>query len=168
MNKIIMMEDCELMTGKSPHRNTDGGVNVTAADELESDQGQTAGKGSSGSEAGKEEDDDRVIKELKKIQRQNFVTHCLVSAMIVLTLTWQLSEVSLILKLKDGLNNPFRSLGGFIAGMFKRPDKPILINNVTEDENPATGKQEQGVDAIKIPDLPHLDLPSLGFITEEK
>lgn len=153
-----MKEDCELMTGKSPHRNTDG-ENVTAADEDEL-------------EAGKEEEgDERVIKELKKIQRQNFVTHCLVSAMIVLTLTWQLSEVSLILKLKDGLNNPFRSLGGFIAGMFKCPNKPILVN-VTEDENPATGKQEQGVDAsplpIKIPDLPHPDLPSLNFITQEK
>ncbi|MCD9559624.1 hypothetical protein HAX54_017691 [Datura stramonium] len=38
------------------------------------------------------EKEEKVVKELKKIQKQNFITQCLLSAMIVLTLTWQLSE----------------------------------------------------------------------------
>ena len=58
---------------------------------------------------GKGSKNDEIIKELKKVKRQNFVTHCLLSVMIVLNVAWQLSEVSLILKVKDGLSHPFRS-----------------------------------------------------------
>lgn len=73
--------------------------------------------GSKGSE------NDEIIKELKKVKRQNFVTHCLLSVMIVLTVTWQLSEVSLLLKVKDGLSHPFRSFGNVLKGMVKKsPD----------------------------------------------
>ncbi|GKF37957.1 hypothetical protein Tco_0114715, partial [Tanacetum coccineum] len=52
----------------------------------------------------KEKDDEekaKIVKELKELKRQNFITQCLLSAMIVLTVTWQISEVSIILKLKD-------------------------------------------------------------------
>jgi uncharacterized membrane protein len=38
--------------------------------------------GGKGSEA---VDDEEIIKEVKKVKKQNFVTHCLLSAMIVLT-----------------------------------------------------------------------------------
>ncbi|GJU87618.1 hypothetical protein Tco_1295164, partial [Tanacetum coccineum] len=58
----------------------------------------------------KEDDDEekaKIVKELKELKRQNFITQCLLSAMIVLTVTWQISEVSIILKLKDGVTHPF-------------------------------------------------------------
>ncbi|CAI9761709.1 unnamed protein product [Fraxinus pennsylvanica] len=64
-----------------------------------------------------------ITKELKEVKKQNFVTHCLLSALIVLTVAWQLSEVSLILKIKDGLRNPLGSISGIITGMFRgRPN----------------------------------------------
>ncbi|KAJ7945567.1 Ciliary neurotrophic factor [Quillaja saponaria] len=66
---------------------------------------------------------DEIVKELKKVRRQNFVTHCLLSVMIVLTVAWQLSEVSLLLKVKDGLNHPFRSFGSMLSGFLTVPDR---------------------------------------------
>lgn len=62
-----------------------------------------------------------IVKELRKLRRQNFVTQCLLSAMIVLTVAWQVSEVSLILKVKDGMRHPFKSFGSMLTGMLKDP-----------------------------------------------
>uniref|UniRef100_B9GML9 Uncharacterized protein n=1 Tax=Populus trichocarpa TaxID=3694 RepID=B9GML9_POPTR len=64
---------------------------------------------------------EEIVKELRKVRRQNFVTHCLLSAMIVLTVAWQVSEVSLILKVKDGMRHPFKSFGSMLTGMLKDP-----------------------------------------------
>ncbi|XP_021723087.1 uncharacterized protein LOC110690536 [Chenopodium quinoa] len=61
-----------------------------------------------------------VVKELKKLNKQNRTTHWLLSALIVLTIAWQVSEVSLLLKLKSGFSNPFKSLGKMFTGMVKR------------------------------------------------
>lgn len=65
---------------------------------------------------------DVIIKEVKEVKTQNSITHYLLTAMILITLGWQLSEVSLILKIKDGLRNPFKSLGGFLKGFLKGED----------------------------------------------
>ncbi|KAK4377072.1 hypothetical protein RND71_003368 [Anisodus tanguticus] len=110
---------------------------------------------------------EKVVKELKKIQKQNFITQCLLSAMIVLTVTWQLSEVSLILKMKDGLNHPLRSIGSMITGWIKRP--PPGLNG--KEGNSAKQLKHQ-VEAmchskIKVPELPHMEMLSLDFINEE-
>ncbi|XP_009797027.1 uncharacterized protein LOC107795457 [Nicotiana tabacum] len=116
------------------------------------------------------EKEENVVKELRKIQKQNFVTHCLLSAMIVLTLTWQLSEVSLILKMKDGLNHPLRSIGSMVTSWIKRPPPPL---NVQEgDLNDSAKQLKHKVEAmslpkLKVPELPHVELPSLDFITED-
>ncbi|XP_061959802.1 uncharacterized protein LOC133680817 isoform X1 [Populus nigra] len=64
---------------------------------------------------------EEIVKELRKVRRQNFVTHCLLSMMIVLTVAWQVSEVSLILKVKDGMRHPFKSFGSMLTGMLKDP-----------------------------------------------
>ncbi|KAJ6961828.1 hypothetical protein NC652_000704 [Populus alba x Populus x berolinensis] len=64
---------------------------------------------------------EEIVRELRKVRRQNFVTHCLLSVMIVLTVAWQVSEVSLILKVKDGLRHPFKSFGSMLTGMLKDP-----------------------------------------------
>lgn len=85
--------------------------------------------------------EDEIIKELKIVKRQNLITHCLVTAMILITLTWQLSEVSLILKIKQGLTNPFKTLCGGIKSFFLR--------------------RGQDRSSFKIPDLSYLELP--GF-----
>lgn len=59
-----------------------------------------------------------IIKELKNIQRQNTITHYLLTVSILVTLAWQLSEFSLILRIRQGVNNPLKSIGGAIKGLF--------------------------------------------------
>ncbi|KAK4357639.1 hypothetical protein RND71_023249 [Anisodus tanguticus] len=115
------------------------------------------------------EKEEKVVKELRKIQKQNFITHCLLSAMIVLTVTWQLSEVSLILKIKDGLNHPLRSIGSMI-GWIKRP--PPGLNGKESDLNDSAKHLKHQVEAmclpkIEVPELPHMEMPCLDFINED-
>ncbi|KAL9165991.1 hypothetical protein ABFS82_05G001000 [Erythranthe guttata] len=66
-----------------------------------------------------EEEEEEIMKELKNIKRQNSITHCLLTTLIVLTLAWQFSEVSLILKIKNGLSNPFKAVGGIVKGLWQ-------------------------------------------------
>lgn len=112
-----------------------------------------------GVEIGAEE----IVKELKKVKRQNFVTHCLLSAMIILTFAWQLSEVTLILKVKEGLSNPFRSVGSLLAGMLKGP---ATNGQDTEKQSSLSKKlpsEAPSVSPLKIPEIPFVDLPDLGL-----
>ncbi|KAJ6836461.1 uncharacterized protein M6B38_327965 [Iris pallida] len=44
-----------------------------------------------------------VVRELKKVKRQNLITHCLLSVMIVVTAVWQFSEASLLIRLSKSL-----------------------------------------------------------------
>ncbi|KAE9587833.1 hypothetical protein Lal_00029461 [Lupinus albus] len=97
---------------------------------------------------------DEIVKELKKIKRQNFVTHCLLSVMIVITIGWQLSEATLLLKVKDGINNPFRTFRTMLKGMIKVPD----INSHEGDN-----KQNQSQSPSLIPEMPQLDVPNLSL-----
>lgn len=62
-------------------------------------------------------DNEKIAQELKKVKRQNFITHCLLVGMIVLTITWQISEVSLLLWLKNGVSHPVKSFGSLVKGM---------------------------------------------------
>ncbi|KAM7271668.1 hypothetical protein ACFE04_030882 [Oxalis oulophora] len=67
---------------------------------------------------------DEIVEELKKMERQNSITHFLLSAVILLNIVWQLSEVSLILKIKHALTNPFKWVGNIIAEKLAgRPSK---------------------------------------------
>lgn len=100
---------------------------------------------------------DEIVKELKKVKRQNFVTHCLLSVMIVLTVAWQLSEVSFIMKVKDGLNHPFRSFGSMLKGMVKVPDM-----NGQEADNKERGPESPSLPSL-IPEMPQMDVPNLGL-----
>ncbi|VFQ60943.1 unnamed protein product [Cuscuta campestris] len=123
-------------------------------------------------EGEEEEKEDRVMKELRKLQRQNMVTQCLVSALMVLTLTWQVSEVSLILKLKDGLNHPLRSFGGFVSWMLRRRLKAPHQGEDEEEKEEERKQKRQGDEASRASPfpaikIPKLSLPSLDFITEE-
>ncbi|XP_041010687.1 uncharacterized protein LOC121254631 [Juglans microcarpa x Juglans regia] len=97
-----------------------------------------------GIEIGAEE----IVKELKKVKRQNFVTHCLLSAMIILTVAWQLSEVTLILKVKEGLSNPFRSVGSLLARMLKGP-----ATNGQDTEKLSSPAKKPPSEALSLPDL---------------
>ncbi|KAI9125813.1 hypothetical protein K1719_003231 [Acacia pycnantha] len=101
---------------------------------------------------------DDIVKELKKLKRQNFITHCLLSVMIVLTVTWQISEACLVFKVRDGLNHPFRAFGSLFSGMFKAPD----MNGQGSDDRDEHQSESPALPSMKIPDMPHVDIPNLG------
>lgn len=97
-----------------------------------------------------------VVKELKKLKRQNLLTHCLLSVMIVLTVVWQLSEVSIILNVKDKISHPFRSLGNFISGMFRRPK--TIVDNTDKISSKQDHDEVSLLPPLKISDLPQVGL----------
>ncbi|GMI75135.1 hypothetical protein HRI_001182800 [Hibiscus trionum] len=66
---------------------------------------------------------EELRKEIKELKKQNTITHCLVSAMILITLFWQVSEASFLLKLKNGFTHPFRSFGSWLVNTVKTPAK---------------------------------------------
>ncbi|CAL5421107.1 unnamed protein product [Camellia sinensis] len=76
--------------------------------------------------------------------------------MIVLTVAWQLSKVSLVLKLQDGLSHAFKSFGSMLTGMLKGP--------VVSDQNGAkkSSSKQQQVDGPSLPPLKIAELPHLG------
>lgn len=110
----------------------------------------------SGSDIDKEE----IVKELKEVKRQNSVTHWLLSIMIVLTVAWQVSELSLLLKVthkvKHGFSHPFRFLGGMFTGMLKGR------GTEGEDEENQNHIEAPSLPSIKNLELPHVEVPDLG------
>ncbi|KAJ8759087.1 hypothetical protein K2173_003325 [Erythroxylum novogranatense] len=108
--------------------------------------------------AGRLDGGEEIVKELRKLKRQNTVTHCLLSVMIVLTVVWQVSEVSLILKVKDGLSHPFKSFGSLLSGLVKNP-----VTSIQEAEKQNSSSTQQSPEAaylpaLNMPEIPHVDL----------
>ncbi|KAK9675378.1 hypothetical protein RND81_11G004300 [Saponaria officinalis] len=116
-------------------------------DPPEPESKESPSSSSNASESKKEDEKDEskeVIKELKKLEKQNRVTHWLLSTLILVTVAWQLSEVSLLLKLRQGITNPFKSFGNMFKDVFKRrrhnEEEPLLVPRfelpelVTSDE----------------------------------
>uniref|UniRef100_A0A7N0RBV8 Uncharacterized protein n=1 Tax=Kalanchoe fedtschenkoi TaxID=63787 RepID=A0A7N0RBV8_KALFE len=103
---------------------------------------------------------DRILKEIQNLKRQNLITHCLLGAMIVLTLGWQLSEVSLILALKDGLTHPFRTIGKTVSRMVKRRGLKDSENATEEESLPPLPIGPPPILALRMPELPNFLDPS--------
>ncbi|XP_038874574.1 uncharacterized protein LOC120067172 [Benincasa hispida] len=97
-----------------------------------------------------------IVKELKKLKRQNLLTHCLLSVMILVTVVWQLSEVSIILNVKDKISHPFKSLGNLISGVLKRPK--TIVDNTEKNSSKQDHDEASVLPPLKIPELPHVRL----------
>ncbi|XP_073157560.1 uncharacterized protein [Henckelia pumila] len=98
---------------------------------------------------------EEIIKEMRNVKRQNLITHCLLSTMILLTAAWQISEVSLLLKLRSGLKNPFSFFGGILKNI-------ILKGARSEDDDQQSSAKQKPVSnppLIKLPDLHLMDWP---------
>ncbi|XP_010250679.1 PREDICTED: uncharacterized protein LOC104592862 [Nelumbo nucifera] len=106
-------------------------------------------------------DSEEILEEIKKVRRQNSITHWLLSIMIFLTAAWQLSEVSLILMVKDKLSHPFRSVGNVVTGMIMGRGK----NERDAEQNTQT--EAPSLPSLKMPELPRVDLPALGLSNED-
>lgn len=115
-------------------------------------------KSSEGADIGVEE----IVKELRVIRKQNTVTHWLLSFLIVITAVWQLSEVSLLLYLKDTVKNPFKAIRGLITGSLG------LSNESDATKSNSSSKQHQ-IESIPLPhqikmsELLSMDISSLGL-----
>lgn len=138
----------ESLRGNETHKQS-GGVTEQEAVTSPAAVGESHPKGVGGSQldnGGAKIDRDEIANELRKLKRQNLITHCLLSVMIVLTVVWQLSEVKLILYLKDGLSHPFRSAGSMLMRFLGwRSRNNGQDGNVIESP-------------LKILELPHVDL----------
>ncbi|XWS69276.1 hypothetical protein CRYUN_Cryun04dG0165100 [Craigia yunnanensis] len=149
-----------------------GGEGSTLLEEVTSRRVDKAeAKSENGSRVGSgcgENDVEEIVKELKAVKRQNTITHCLLSVMIVVTVIWQLSEVSLFLKVKNGLSNPFRSFRSMLVGMLPSPG----INIHDADKHSSSTKHHHNhladlsLPSVNIPDLPHLEFPHMGSSSE--
>ncbi|KAJ0988824.1 hypothetical protein J5N97_007180 [Dioscorea zingiberensis] len=90
---------------------------------------------------------DEIVKEIKMVKRQNKITHCLLSALIIVTAFWQFSEVSMLLAVKEKFSNPLKAVGDMIKGALK------VRGNKRLTEPPPVG----------VPQLPHVDIPALSL-----
>ncbi|KAK8655598.1 hypothetical protein V6N13_108172 [Hibiscus sabdariffa] len=135
----------------------DGLLKQFEPEELNSrrDEGNKAeAKGENSSGCGGIGVEEELMKEIKEIKKQNTITHCLVSAMIVITLFWQVSKASLLLKFEDGFSHPFRSFGSWLVNKVNRPTKQQYNHHV----------EPSGSDnSVQIPELPNVEFPHLGL-----
>ncbi|KAG2269650.1 hypothetical protein Bca4012_062671 [Brassica carinata] len=116
-----------------------------------------------------EESIEKIAKDIKEVKRQNKVTHVLLSALIILTLTWQLSEYSMIYMMKERLSHPIRSIGGMFSGMFKGKLIPVKnrlqgTSNDKDENNLHNGNGTNNGVHIQVPDL----LREFGFDDDEE
>ncbi|XP_023645441.1 uncharacterized protein LOC17898347 isoform X2 [Capsella rubella] len=114
-----------------------------------------------------EESIEELAKDIKEVKKQNRITHILLSAMIILTLTWQLSEYSMIFMLKDRISHPVRSIGGMLNGMFKgkiRPFKNQLTGTSTSKDQDNHGNGTDSGPQLQVPEL----LREFGFDDDEE
>ncbi|XWS34541.1 hypothetical protein CRYUN_Cryun21dG0047500 [Craigia yunnanensis] len=75
--------------------------------------------------------------------------------MIVVNVIWQLSEMSLFLKVKNCLSHPFRSFGSMLVRMLPSPGINILdADKHLPAKNHHNHLIEPSLPSVKIPDLP--------------
>ncbi|CAN8313350.1 unnamed protein product [Cochlearia groenlandica] len=119
-----------------------------------------------------EENIEEIAKDIKEVKRQNKVTHVLLSALIILTLTWQLSEYSMIFMMKERLSHPVKSIGSMLSGMFKGKIGPVKtklpVTNTSgskeEDNNHHNGNVTNNGVRIQVPEL----LRDFGFEDDDE
>ncbi|CAN1152566.1 hypothetical protein LINPERPRIM_LOCUS28994 [Linum perenne] len=103
-------------------------------------------------------DVEEIGKEIKKVKRQNFITHCLLSALIVVTVAWQVSEVSLALSIKDKLSHPVKSLASALFGGGRRNQ---CHDRDGQDQERSHQETNNG-STMMIPELPRVDFSFSG------
>lgn len=136
-------------------------------EEKEDDNNSSPSKGKRTGQRQLEESIEEIAKDMDKVKKQNKVTHILLSALIILTLTWQLSEYSMIFMLKDRISHPVRSITGMLNGMFKSKLNPIKNQlagtSTSKDQNDGNGTNTTGAH-LQVPEL----LRDFGFDDDEK
>lgn len=100
---------------------------------------------------------EEVVEELRKVRRQNTITHVLLSVLIVVTAVWQFSEFSFILEIKNKVQHPFRTVGGMIfRALGGNPDRSSQDKSSTP-VIPHMDGHPHPLPLFKMPELPHVD-----------
>ncbi|CAD5166379.1 unnamed protein product [Musa acuminata subsp. malaccensis] len=97
---------------------------------------------------------DEIARELRKVKKQNLITHCLLSVMLVITAVWQFNEVSLLLAVRDKLSHPLRTVGDVVKRCLKGNGKRPQIEALP-------------LPPIAVPELSNADLLPLTLRSEE-
>ncbi|KAG6528432.1 uncharacterized protein LOC122039817 [Zingiber officinale] len=97
---------------------------------------------------------DAIAEEIRGVRKQNLVTHRLLSALIVVTLVWQLNEVSLLLMARQKLRNPLKAIGDAVKGLVRGCGGRRLQKQQIETN---------GLPPVPVPDLTRVDLPPLDL-----
>ncbi|XP_042466599.1 uncharacterized protein LOC122049253 [Zingiber officinale] len=97
---------------------------------------------------------DAIAEEIRGVRKQNLVTHRLLSALIVVTLVWQLNEVSLLLMAREKLRNPLKAIGDAVKGLVRGCGRRRLQKQQIETN---------GLPPIPVPDQTRVDLPPLDL-----
>ncbi|KAG7593063.1 hypothetical protein ISN45_Aa01g018980 [Arabidopsis thaliana x Arabidopsis arenosa] len=152
---------------ESPKYKEKAGVITKEEEEKEEESADSSpSKGKREGQRQLEESIEELAKDIKKVKKQNTITHVLLSAVIILTLTWQLSEYLMIFMLKDRISHPVRSIGGMLNGMFKgklRPIKNQLAGTSNSNDQNNHGNGTQIGPQLQVPEL----LREFGFDDEE-
>ncbi|KAM1103226.1 hypothetical protein ACFX13_012019 [Malus domestica] len=132
---LSQLESLKANDGIQPPKSS---TKPSADEELEPER-EGGGRVDGDDGGGAETDTELIVKELNKVQRQNNVIQWLLSVMIVLTVAWQASEMTMLWQLKDGIRNPFRWIGGMLTGKkdseeHHRSESPSLP--FPQDESP--------------------------------
>ncbi|XP_061991513.1 uncharacterized protein LOC133709700 [Rosa rugosa] len=98
---------------------------------------------------GGEFDKQEIVRELKNLKRQNTITHWLLSVLVVLTIAWQASEMTLLLKMKHGLSHPFSCIRTLFSGG---------SDQTGQDQK----RKSDALPSLKMLDLPSVELPDIG------
>ncbi|KAI0524888.1 hypothetical protein KFK09_004278 [Dendrobium nobile] len=93
---------------------------------------------------------EKIARELRSIKIQNRISHCLLAVMIIITAAWQMSEVSLLLSVRDKLCNPLKIVGNLLRNSIKWREKKSEIEETTWP-------------LIAVPQVPDIDLAFLPF-----
>ncbi|KAL5724852.1 hypothetical protein ACHQM5_008063 [Ranunculus cassubicifolius] len=114
------------------------------------------------SDGNKEVSSGEIVKELREVKSQNRITHWLLSGVIVLIAVWQFSEVSVLLRVKNKVTHPFKTVGS----MFNSAQDALQHLDGRMPDVVAPLKKHKSEEAshpvLRVPELPYMDLPILG------
>lgn len=114
-----------------------------------------------GSMAEEEEDSKgEILEEMEKMKKQNMFTQYLITALIGVTIIWQMSELSMFLILRSNVTNPCRAIYGAIHDSMKKIKKAQSNNGKNHNDE----KMFCGVSPI----IEQLEIPELSSFIETK
>jgi len=108
---------------------------------------------------------EEVMEEIRKVKKQNKLTHLMLGIILASNVIWRLSELAMALLIRKQISNPLKLIGNFIN--FKGP----VTQNHGNSHNLRASLQSRieapAIPHFEAPQLPHIEMPSF-FQTEDK